>query len=117
MNRLTIRLVGDTGRLSLDDGGSKVLAPGEVGAIYEVLQRVLYSPAPWASGELTAAAAAGLAEAVFASPLEPVYGGPEKPEDNKGDSIQLASDSDRSMSFQELSAKRRSKRFMGPCTL
>lgn len=117
MNRLTIRLVGDIGRLSLDDGGSKVLAPGEVGAIYEVLQRVLYSSAPWASGELTAAAAAGLAEAVFARPLEPVYQVPEKSEDNPGDSIQLASDSDGSMSFEELIAKRRSKRFMGPCTL
>jgi len=117
MKPLTIRLLGNTGRLSLDDGGSKDLAPGEMAAFYKLSQGVIYSSAPWVSGELTAPAAASLAEAVFARPLDTMYQVTEKPEANEGDSIRLASNIQGSMSFQELIAKRRSMRFMRPCTL
>src|SRR5207245_1936694 len=117
MKWLTVRLGRDVGRISQDDGRSKVLGPVEIRAVYQILQGVLDSPAPWVSDGLTAGAAAGLAEALLARPLERAWESPQSPNGDDDESIALASDSEVSMPFKELIARRRSRRFLGPCTL
>lgn len=117
MSPVTLRLAGDAGRISLDDGRSKLLDPAQVLAFHQLLQRILDSPTTWVSNELTAGGAAGLAEASLARPMETNWQLPGPVEAQEAESLQLASDVKSSKPFNQLVAERRSTRRMGPCTL